>query len=456
MIKNDRQYRLTKAQVRQFTDALAGLKQSRPLQNVDPQLVEVQRRAMESQLEEMAGDLKEYEDLKTGNVSVFEAQSLADLPCLLVKARIARGTTQKELAERLDLKEQQIQRWEANDYHGASLESLKSIAEALGVVLRQQLVVPDSELTPTTFLASLKRTGLAPEFVLNRIAPPTTASLFRDKLAGVTEIATTASAVSRIYGLPLVTLLSAKALRFDVSAIAATKFKLPARANRSAVDAYTIYAHYLSAVLVDCLQSRPALDLPKSPHDFYQAVSQPGTPMTFESVIRFLWGCGIIVLPLREDGGFHGADALHENGHIANGHITDDIALIEEKEISRDNDTKKEEEEANDWAENALFGGRSEEIEEACTSACKGRLQNLKTALPAVADKFNVNVGALANYMAYRLAQQGENWWGAAKNLQLNSRCPFSIAREVLLENVNLLHVAHFDRTLLERALTEE
>ena len=57
------------------------------------------------------------------------------LEAMLVKARIARGMTHKDLADRLNLKEQQVQRWEANDFAGASIDSLKAVSEALGVVL---------------------------------------------------------------------------------------------------------------------------------------------------------------------------------------------------------------------------------------------------------------------------------------------------------------------------------
>jgi transcriptional regulator with XRE-family HTH domain len=145
MIKNDRQYRITKAQVRTFENAIADLVRQPVPQGVDRALSEVQQRALESQVEEMISDLQEYEALKSGNVTKFDAQSLDELPSLLVKARIARGMTHRDLAERLNIKEQQVQRWEANDYHGTTLENLKAIAEALRVVLTQHLSFSPAE-----------------------------------------------------------------------------------------------------------------------------------------------------------------------------------------------------------------------------------------------------------------------------------------------------------------------
>lgn len=135
MIKNDRQYRITKAQVRTFAAAVSNIRTEPVPAGIAPQFADIHRRALESQLEEMSADVEEYEALKAGKVMEFEAQSLDDLPVLLVKARIARGLTQKELAERLQVKEQQVQRWESNDFHGASIETLKATADALGVVL---------------------------------------------------------------------------------------------------------------------------------------------------------------------------------------------------------------------------------------------------------------------------------------------------------------------------------
>lgn len=51
----------------------------------------------------------------------------------MIKARIARGMTQKQLAESLNLQEQQIQRYEATLYQGAALERIEAVAKVLGL-----------------------------------------------------------------------------------------------------------------------------------------------------------------------------------------------------------------------------------------------------------------------------------------------------------------------------------
>jgi transcriptional regulator with XRE-family HTH domain len=477
MIKNDRQYRLTKAHVREFSDALANAATQPTPRGIDPALADIQRKALDSQLQEMVQDVHEYEALKEGKITLFEAQSLAELPLMLVKARISRGLTQKELAERLNVKEQQVQRWEANDYAAASLDTLKAVSEALDVAITQQLLVPKRDFGPKQFLATLDKAGLSRDFLLSRIIPSRIAASFRDDVASFKEVVSGASVVGRIFGMKVPDLITPTPPVFNYQRVAATRFKLPARANRAMVDAYTIYAHYLAALLVDCVPKRQGT-IPVDFHDFRNAVALKKEPVTFEGLLRFLWDLGVVVLPLRDAGGFHGAvwkikgrfvivlkqstalesrwlyDALHETGHITNGDVTDEAALVEEDEISPDA-SSEEEEKANEWAENVLFDGRAEEIEEACTLACKGNLPKLKAVLPDVAKDFRVNLGSLANHMAYRLGQQGESWWGAAQNLQPGGEAPFNTARMLLLENVNLVCLSEFDRELLQRALSE-
>src|ERR1043166_2867242 len=340
------------------------------------------------------------------------------------------------------------------------------------------MFIPNASVSASKFLSSLNTAGLSPDFILTKIVPPSLAASLKSNSAGLKEVVNAASTVARVFGFKMRDLVELKTPQLDFSVVASTRFKLPARANKNTVSGYTIYAHYLAAIIANCTETESNKTLPANFHTFFNAVTPTDGPMTFEGVLRFLWNCGIIVLPLRDAGGFHGAvwkiggrfvialkqttplesrwlyDSLHETGHIKNGDVTEDVSLIEDQEISPET-SGEEEEAANQWAEEILFDGRSEELERACTSACKGKLQNLKTALPKVAEEFNVNLGSLANHMAYRLAQQNENWWGAAHNLQSSVRNPFEIARQVLLEHVNLSCLCQFDRELLQRALSE-
>ena len=141
MITNEVQYRATKAHLERFEQAAVNLA-ARPGKR--GKLDQLELDAVNAQAGDLRAELVEYEQLRSGKQSTFTAGSLAEIATVLVKARIARGWTQRQLAESLGMAEQQIQRYEANDYRSTSLARLCDIAEALGV-----RVEPRGELNPS-------------------------------------------------------------------------------------------------------------------------------------------------------------------------------------------------------------------------------------------------------------------------------------------------------------------
>ena len=131
MIRNERQYRITRAQAEKFEHAIAELASAPDTEGVHPVLRKAQIDALESQLGDLKAQLEEYEALRSGQRQVQELDSFDDLPRALVQARIAAGLSQQDLAARLGIKEQQVQRYEAERYMGASLRRLIDIAAAL-------------------------------------------------------------------------------------------------------------------------------------------------------------------------------------------------------------------------------------------------------------------------------------------------------------------------------------
>ena len=90
-------------------------------------------------------ELAEYDALKGRQVSTLELHSLSELPDLLIKARIARGYTQADLAKRLQLKAQQIQRYEATRYRSVSFARLLDIARSLDLDLHETIRLSSEE-----------------------------------------------------------------------------------------------------------------------------------------------------------------------------------------------------------------------------------------------------------------------------------------------------------------------
>lgn len=135
MIKNERQYRITKAQAVKFASALQEMTTAKQ-RACHPLLQQAQVDALHSQLEELQQDIADYEALQSGTRTVVALDSWEALPRTLIQARIAAGLTQEELAAKLGLKPQQIQRYEATEYQTASFERIMEILRVLGVKLR--------------------------------------------------------------------------------------------------------------------------------------------------------------------------------------------------------------------------------------------------------------------------------------------------------------------------------
>ena len=132
MIKNERQYRITRAQAERFSQTLDSLRRHPGgAKEVHPLIAKAQEEALMSQLADLEGELREYEALKAGTFPVEELRVVDDLSTALIKARVAQGLSHKDLAERVGLKEQQIQRYEATDYASASLTRIREVADAL-------------------------------------------------------------------------------------------------------------------------------------------------------------------------------------------------------------------------------------------------------------------------------------------------------------------------------------
>ena len=138
MIKNEKQYRITKAQVRRFQGALDELAlQVRP-SNIAPRLWRAQRQAAQSQMEELKQQVEAYERLNLGRSKIVVLEAVEDLPKALIRARIAAGMTQESLARRLGVKPQQVQRYEATDYESASFARILKVVHALGLSMPKE------------------------------------------------------------------------------------------------------------------------------------------------------------------------------------------------------------------------------------------------------------------------------------------------------------------------------
>ncbi len=129
MIRNDKEYQearkrleadqaIIEAQKKQL--AQEGLNDEQIQRGIDPLL---------SFHQQLAEEVEWYEHIKKGDIGTI--LSFTDLGKCLIALRIASGMTQKELAERLGVKESQISRDERNEYCGITFQRAQKIIDAI-------------------------------------------------------------------------------------------------------------------------------------------------------------------------------------------------------------------------------------------------------------------------------------------------------------------------------------
>jgi HTH-type transcriptional regulator/antitoxin HigA len=164
IIANDRQARETAAAIEQISLALSSDQILKSMaEGIPPEVIDGFRRSLAAEHTELIGLLNAYNEAKAGKPELLRERAGGDLGSLLVVARVARGWSQKELARRLFLPEQQVQRYESERYRTASLGNLIRIARTLGVKLSadlsnpfQEQWLPSYEMSPTDAQKVLK------------------------------------------------------------------------------------------------------------------------------------------------------------------------------------------------------------------------------------------------------------------------------------------------------------
>ena len=92
MIKNERQYRITRARAERFSEALRELEgETADEVGLHRLLLKARRDAVRSRLVDLEDELGDYERLRSGEFEFGRLDSVADVPMLLIRARIARG-----------------------------------------------------------------------------------------------------------------------------------------------------------------------------------------------------------------------------------------------------------------------------------------------------------------------------------------------------------------------------
>lgn len=137
MIKNQKQYSIAKASLAKCLKNREVLQQQ-VAQNASPAWVLAEQKlAINEQIRQLTEEINEYEAVLNGNVDLPDLFLVDRIPGLLIKWRIARRMTQKQLAELSGIHEHLLQKYESEDYSGASYSTIAHIAHVLREVVQQ-------------------------------------------------------------------------------------------------------------------------------------------------------------------------------------------------------------------------------------------------------------------------------------------------------------------------------
>lgn len=138
IILNEKELRDTRLRVTRLGEALSSEASVSQLTSGLPSEVVVQvTEMMKAERRSLLASIEAYESAKeTGDATLLQQRASSDPGVTLIVARIAKGYSQRDLAWRLGVKEQQVQRYEADRYSTISLKNYARVAALLGVQIK--------------------------------------------------------------------------------------------------------------------------------------------------------------------------------------------------------------------------------------------------------------------------------------------------------------------------------
>jgi len=91
------------------------------------------RGSYEGMIRQLEDELREYDHLKSGRLTLPNVERLDQIAPFVAKMRIAKGVSQTELANRLGVSKQVVSRYEETEYQTVAISRLQEILDAIGI-----------------------------------------------------------------------------------------------------------------------------------------------------------------------------------------------------------------------------------------------------------------------------------------------------------------------------------
>ncbi|MEQ8464639.1 helix-turn-helix domain-containing protein [Coleofasciculus sp. E1-EBD-02] len=156
MIKDKKEYTVTQELIGEFEKSIATIERDEARKTNYPDGWELMRSSLQSHLDKLKAEIAEYERLTSHDRHspiVLKLDDIDYLPQVLIKARMAAKLSHQELANLAGLTEEQIKRYEGNDYEDASFMDVRFVINALDIKIQNgEFLIPLDTLrrTPVT------------------------------------------------------------------------------------------------------------------------------------------------------------------------------------------------------------------------------------------------------------------------------------------------------------------
>ena len=329
-----------------------------------------------------------------------------------------------------------------------------------------------------SIFSKIVKAGISRELIENKIIP----SSLLQKIKGNKENEAAHAAVdylTAVFGLNRRQLIESKSLTLSSIPSQLAYYKKQTNANINQIKAYSHYAQFIAKTSSKACHDLPFKDYPGDTDEFKRMLMEKHGQISLQALLDIVWDLGICVIPLTDSGVFHGAswnidgrhviilkqktdshakwifDLLHELYHVFAHLDEENTSVIEETELNPvDSNDSIEEREANAFANRLIFNSKSDSLAKECVARAGNRTERLKQAVIDVANENGIRVDFLANYLAFRLQQDGiNNWWGVANGLQVKKPAPIEIAKQYLTQKLDFKILNQIESNMLSMAI---
>lgn len=147
MIKNEKQYKVSKKLLDEIIDEINRVK-AQLNQNIKHKIF---LDSVQGFKEDVEKEISDYEKLKTSKSTILKERSIRDLPNIIIEYKIANHLTHKKFSKLLGLKEQQLQRYEAESFKSVSFQNLIKFLNLiqLDLKIKKSVIKPKRRNTAT-------------------------------------------------------------------------------------------------------------------------------------------------------------------------------------------------------------------------------------------------------------------------------------------------------------------